>query len=152
MHLQMPSAKCQLLYFEHQVLTHWGWVTRICIGNLTIIGSDNGLSPCRRQAIIWTNAEMLLIGPLGTNFSEILIEMHTFSFKKIHLKLSSVKWQPFCLGFNVLIHCSLNNMADILHTAFPNTLFGRKWWYFDSNFTEIRCHGSNSQHINIVTC
>ena len=40
-----------------------------------IIGSDNGLSPGRRQAIIWTNAGILLIGPLGTNFSEILIEI-----------------------------------------------------------------------------
>ena len=33
-------------------LTHWGRVTHICVGNLTIIGSDNGLSPGRRQAII----------------------------------------------------------------------------------------------------
>ena len=48
-------------------------MTHICIGKLTNIGSDNGLSPGRRQAIIWTNAGMLLIGPLGTNFSEILI-------------------------------------------------------------------------------
>ena len=47
------------------VLTHWGRVTHICIDNLTIIGSDNGLSPGRRQAIIWTNAGILLIGPLG---------------------------------------------------------------------------------------
>ena len=67
-------------------LTHWGRVTHICVGNIAITGSDNGLSPGRRQDIIWTNAEMLLMGPLGTNFSEILIEMHTFSFKKMHLK------------------------------------------------------------------
>ena len=85
-------------------LTHWGWVTHICIGKLTIIGSDNGLSPGRHQAIIWTNAGILLIGPLVTNFSEILIEIHTFSFKKTHLKISSGKWQPFCLGLNVLRH------------------------------------------------
>ena len=50
-------------------LTHWGRVTHICVGNLTIIGPDNGLSPGRRQAIIWTNAGILLIGPWGTNFS-----------------------------------------------------------------------------------
>ena len=56
-------------------ITHWGRVTHICISRLTIIGSDNGLSPGRRQAIIITNAEMLLIGPLRTNFSEILIEI-----------------------------------------------------------------------------
>ena len=57
----------------------------ICVNKLTTIGSDNGLVPGRRQAIIWTNAGILLIGPLGTNFSEILIEIHTFSFKKMHL-------------------------------------------------------------------
>ena len=43
--------------------------------NLVIIGSDNGLSPVRRQAIIWTNTRILLIEPLGTNFSEILVEI-----------------------------------------------------------------------------
>ena len=70
-------------------LTHWGRVTHICVSKLTIIGSDNGLSPDRRQAIIWTNAGLLLIEPLGTNFSEILIEVLTFSFKKMRLKVSS---------------------------------------------------------------
>ena len=84
---------------------HWGRVTHICVGNLTIIGSDNGLSPGRRQAITWTNVGIWLIGPLGTNFSEMLIEIHAFSFKKIHLKMSSGKWRPFCLGLNVFIHC-----------------------------------------------
>ena len=83
-------------------LTHWGRVTHICVSKLTIIGSDNGLSPGRRQAIIWTNGGILLIRPLGTNFSEILSEIHTFSFKKMHLKTSSAKWRPFCLGLNVL--------------------------------------------------
>ena len=86
----------------NQSLTHWGRVTHICVGNLTIIGSDNGLLPGRRQAITWTNVGILLIGPLGTNFSEMLIEIHKFSFKKIHLKMSSGKWRPFCLGLNVL--------------------------------------------------
>ena len=75
-------------------LTHQGPVTHICVGNLTIIGSDNGLSPGRRQAIIWTNAAILLIGPLGTNFSEISIEMQTFSFKKMRLKVSSAAILP----------------------------------------------------------
>ena len=84
------------------MLTHWSGVTHICVGNLTIIGSDNGLSPGRSQAIIWTNAGILLIGPWGTNFSEILIEIQTFSCKKIYLKISSAKCQPFCLGLNVL--------------------------------------------------
>ena len=77
-------------------------MTHICVSELTIIGSDNGLSPGQRQAIIWTNAGILLIGPLGTNVSEILIEILTFSFKKMRLKVSSGKWRPSCLGLNVL--------------------------------------------------
>ena len=47
----------------------------IGVGKLTIIGSDNGLAPDRRQAIIWTNVGILLIGPIGTNFGEISIEI-----------------------------------------------------------------------------
>ena len=88
-------------------LTHWGRMTHICVGKLTIIGSDSGLSPGWRQAIIWTNAGILLIGPWGTNFSEILISIQTFSFKKMHLKMSA-KWCPFCLGLNVLRICQTN--------------------------------------------
>ena len=53
------------------LLTHWGRVMHICVSNLAIIGSDNGLSPGQPQAIIWTSAGILSIGPLGTNFSEI---------------------------------------------------------------------------------
>ena len=53
------------------VLTHWGRETHICVRDLTITGSDNGLSPGRRQVIIWTYAVILLIEPLGTNFNEI---------------------------------------------------------------------------------
>ena len=69
------------------LLTHWGRATPICVGNLTFIGSDNGLSPGRCQAIIWTNAWILLTGPLWTNFSKILIKIPTFSLKKMHLKV-----------------------------------------------------------------
>ena len=86
-----------------QPLTHWGRVTHICFGNLTIVGSDNGLSPGRRQPIIWTSAGILLIAPIGTNFCKILIGILTFALKKMRLKVSSTKWLPFCLGLNVLI-------------------------------------------------
>ena len=58
----------------------------ICVDNLTIIGSDNGLSAGRRQAIIWNNDGIILIRPLGTNFSEILIKIQIFSWKKVYLK------------------------------------------------------------------
>ena len=91
-------------WFEslYSKLTHWGQVTHIYISNITIIGSDNGLSPGQPQAIIWPSAGILLIGRLGTNFSEISIEIHTFSFKEMHLKMSSAKWLLFCLDINVL--------------------------------------------------
>ena len=94
-------------------------MTHICVSKLTIIGSDIGLSPDRRQAIIWTNAGLLLIGPLGTYFIEILIEILTFSFKKMHLKVSSAKRRPFCLGLNVFISSCLTDTVDILETNAP---------------------------------
>ena len=97
--LRKLTSKARTNYF---LLTHWGRLTHICVGNLTIIGSDNGLSPERRQTIIWTNAGLLLIGTLWTNFSEILIGIRILSFKKMGLKVSSAKWRPFCLGLNVL--------------------------------------------------
>ena len=88
--------------FENHTLNHWGWMTHICVNKLTIPGSDNGLSPGRHQAFIWTNIGIMWIGPLGTNFSEILIEIHEFSFKKMHLKMLSAKCRSSCLNLNVL--------------------------------------------------
>ena len=58
-------------------LTQWGRVTHICVSKLTIIGLDDGSSPVRRQTIIWTNAGILLIWTLRTNFSELLFEIIT---------------------------------------------------------------------------
>ena len=75
----------------------------LCISKLTIIVSNDGLLPGQCQAIIWNNAGIFLIGSLGTNFSEILIKIYTFSFKNMHLKVLFAKWLPYCLGLNVLI-------------------------------------------------
>ena len=106
-------------------LIHWGRVTHKCVGKLTIIGSDNGLSPDRRQAIIWTNAGLLLV---RTNFSDFLSEIRAFSFKKMHLKMSSWIWQPSCLGLNVLIWGSWKwskplhkTMTQFIHAYMPHT-------------------------------
>ena len=93
-------AKYEWRITLHIMLTHWGRVTHKCDGNLTIIGADNGLLPSRRQAIIWTNSGILSIGPLGSNFNEISIEILTFSSKKMRLKVSSAKWRPFCIDLN----------------------------------------------------
>ena len=104
-----PNRKQTLIYVPWTVkdsthgpaLTHWGRVTHTCVNKLTTIGSDNGLSPGRRQAITWSNG-ILLNWALGTNFSEILSEIDTFSFKQMRLKMSSGKWRPYCLSLNVL--------------------------------------------------
>ena len=93
-------------------LTHWGRVTHIPVDKLAIIGSDNGLLPGQHQAIIWSNVGILLIGPLGTNFSEfnfnndsnILIQENAFesAICKIMVILSwpqCVKWNCSCLSW-----------------------------------------------------
>ena len=105
------------------MINHWGRMTHVWIGNLTIIGSDNGLSPGRRQPIIWTNVGILLIGDLEANFSDILIEIHTLSFENMHLKMSSGKYCPFCLGLNVssnFIQPSLINVPFSAITTWLN--------------------------------
>ena len=92
------------------MLTHWGRVTHVCVGKQGINGSDNGLSPGRCQAIIWTNAGILLFGPLGTNFSEISIKILTFSFTKCVWKCRLRNG----VHLNMLTHFSLDE-DDIDH-------------------------------------
>ena len=115
-------------------LNHWGRVTHICVSKLTTIGSDNGLSPGRRQAIIWSNAGILLNWTLGTNVNEILSEIDTFSFKQMRLKMSSGKWLPYCLGLNVLTHRGRDKMAAIFQTKFSNAFSGMKMYDFRFTF------------------
>ena len=101
------------------VLSHWGRVTHKCVSKLTIIDSDNGLSPGRRQVIIWTNAGILLIATLGTNFSEISSEIRTFSFKKMHLKMSYAKLWPFYWCLHVLTKAAKNVTTSNWQTVSP---------------------------------
>ena len=115
---------CSVLF--HQ-LTDWGWVTHICVSKLTIISSDNGLSPTWRQAIIWTNAGILLIGPLGANLSEILIAIYTFRFKKMHFKMSSGKWRPLCFDLSVL-NVPHNMFFTVLFTYLSDMLWYCSFW------------------------
>ena len=69
-HKNLSIVSTEIIVF-HSVLwvlsSRWGRVTHICVSDLPDIGSDNGLSPGRRQAIIWTTAGLLLIWTLGTN-------------------------------------------------------------------------------------
>ena len=98
-------------------LTHRGRVMHICVSILTIIGSDNGLAPARRQAIVWTYAGILLIRTLGTNFSKILSKIHAFSFKKMHLKILSANWCPF-FSASMCLHSWRRSHFDI--EPYPN--------------------------------
>ena len=129
-----------MILFLPPVLTHWGWVMHICVRKLTIIGSYNGLSPGRRQAIIWTDGGILLISPLGTNFSEILSEINIFSFKKMHLKTPSAKWRPFCLGLNVLTHWGwvMHICISKLTIIIPSTLQSCWVYWFHSVCLSVR--------------
>ena len=136
--LKMLSGKWWPFCLSLNVLTHWGRVTHICVSKITIIGSDYGLSPGRRQAIIWTNAGILLISNLGTNFNEILSKIHTFSFKEMHLKMLSAQWRLFRLGLNELTnkqaHLLMYNMStDWMHDTPPlywigyNNIYATIW-------------------------
>ena len=121
--------------------------------NYGTIGSDNGLSPGRRHAIIWTNVGILLIGPLRTNFSEILIEIQTFSLKIMHLKMSSSKWRPFCpwedeLTLQVLCHSGIPEPQFQwvhLHMPWYITVLNYKWAY--SGLDTNGCPLGNSKYI-----
>ena len=108
-----------IIWLTAHTANNTGWFThrgRIYVSvKKAIIGSDNGLSPGRRQTIIWTNDGILLIGTFETNFSKIVIEIHTFPLKKMNLKMSSGKWRPFCPGLNVLI-----KVPWVMWTRLPN--------------------------------
>ena len=114
----------------------------ICISKLTIIGSDNGLSPGWCQAIIWTNAGILLIGigPLGTNFSETLIKIHTFAFKEMQLKISSGRWRAFCFELSVLTNRGQDNgchfAGNIFKFIFTYEFFFVFWLKFHWNLLQ----------------
>ena len=94
----------------HQLL-YWDRVTQICVSDLIIIGSDNGLPAGPRQAIIWPNAGIILTAQLEIYFNELLIEIQTFLSMIMNLKMSSGKWRLFRLGLNVL---SVNPTSEVL--------------------------------------
>ena len=95
------GASVATVVITHPCISSCLWVNSlrpsdayICVSNLTIIGSVNGLLPGKHQAIIWTIAGILLTGPLGSNFSIFIQE--------IYLKMLTAKWQPFCVGLIML--------------------------------------------------
>ena len=135
-------------------LTHWGRVTHTCVSKITTIGSDNDSSPGRRQAIIWTNARILLIERLGTNFSEILIEIYMFSLKKTHWKRENVAIlsRPQCVTSMCFLSSRDTDIRDTDTDILPR---GTQWsvystmpiagfsWPRDAQTWGISSHGSD---------
>ena len=122
--MKISYDKIDIIFRNCWLLTHWGRVTHICVSKLTITSPDNDLSPGRRQAIIWTNAGILFIRTLGTNFSESFININTFWLKKVHFKMSSGRWQPSYIGLNVLNWCPSEYIRFELHCCFRRP---RRW-------------------------
>ena len=113
-----PLPDPMLTNFHHAImpygLTHWGRVTHICVGNLTIIGSDNGLAPGRRQAIIGTNAGIVLTGPLRTKLQG------NFNQNSYNFIQENVPENAVCKMAAIL---SRSQCVDELNHNWPNTNF-----------------------------
>ena len=134
---------------RHEYVNSLRPVTHIYVGNLIIIGSDNGLAPGRRQTIIWTNDWISLIGPLGTNFIEILIEIPTFILKKMRLKVLSAKWRPLCHGLNIAYEAS-NPSCKLPSKSSPNSSIMHITSAVPINFTcWLTAHSINWQTVRI---
>ena len=107
--VDLPSIQFSVNVYQLQsqgVLTHWGRVMHICVGNLTTIGSDNGLSPGRHQAIIWTNAGILLAGlvekKLQWNFNQNPF-IHENVFESVVCEMVAILSRPECVNWKALV-------------------------------------------------
>ena len=131
------------LNFHWIGLTHWGRVIRIYVGNLTNIGSDNGLSPGRRQAIIWSrdssNAGILLMGLIGTNFSEV----------------SSAKYQPLKFHWILFQMVQLTIFQHWFGAIQATSHYLNQWWlvyrriYASHGLSELILCGNITFIVNI---
>ena len=99
-------------------LTHWGRVTHKCVSKLTIIGSDNGLSPGQRQAIIWTSGGMLFIRTLGKSLTKFI---HFHSRKSIWI----------CDLRNGVYFVPASMIKTIINHIFVISLFQMPHWFQD---------------------
>ena len=107
----------------------------ICVGELVSLDSDCGLSPVRHQAITWTNAELLSIGPLGTNFGEIEIELRNFPWMKMHLNMSSAKRRSNGLCSRWVLCEPLHMLQCAKHSIAMSIV---EWWCkFEGIFTSL---------------
>ena len=136
------SAEVAILYNELENhtfsgtndLSHWGLAMPYAIlWSLVIIGSGSGLLPVQHQATNSANADLLSIRRLEPYFSEMSFENRAFSFKEMHLKMLSAKWQPFCSCFNVLrcLLCSQGDRSLKMLRVFSRPCWSNKLYIYD---------------------
>ena len=138
LHTRKSIWKCRLHNRGHfasasMYSTHLPLVSHICVSGWVIIGKGNGLSPFRRQAITWTNAGLLLIALMGTNLSEIWIGILSFSFKKMHSKMSSAKMATILSrerGVKPAVSWHTNYMISGGHIMWEHIKTRVKWYFY----------------------
>ena len=126
--LEKLRTRYQFRFTDSCDLTHLGQVTHICVSKQTNNGSDNGLSPGPRQVIIWPHAGILLIRTLGANFSEILGDIHSFSFSKMHLNMLNM--------LHSFTGCHVSSCWIII---VPRDMFNRKMPFYEVHKSIWNC-------------
>ena len=86
-----------------------------CVSKLTIIGSDNGLSPRRHQAIIWINAGILKLDPweqISVKFQSQLKHFHLENaLENVVCEMASILSRPQCVNTCIHVYVDGNKMV-----------------------------------------
>ena len=147
MPLWMLCFLCEFEYFElssKYCHSKWVWPKVHCNlnsfpHNAAYMRRWTGWALVQRQAITQTNPDFsLIIGHLGRNLSETRIKIWRFSFKKMHLKISSAKWRPFCPGED-----ELKEQPLAQHISLGGALFSANCWLMGW-FLSTNSHAINS--------
>ena len=107
------------------ILTHWSRVTHICVSKLTNIGSDNGLPPSRRQAIISTKCWYIVNWSLGNKFQWNLnqnqyIFIQENAFESVVCEMAAILSQPQCVKLSIMC-CHIPHMLSWLVLFWKST-------------------------------
>ena len=113
-----------------QCVKHLCWIL-FCLSlifkwRFVTVHSCNGLMPIQHQAMTWTNTDLFLNGPLTysewTLSNQLKRKCYSNIFSEENLKIFSAKYQPFCLGFDVLTTISVSSNPAHLCMQWADTL------------------------------
>ena len=106
---------------------------------------------CQTPNHYQTKADLLSMGPLGTNFSDILMKTQQFSNKKI-FQISPAKCWPFCRILSVL-KLSYIHLLSFGNYTFPDPAITilLKYFSYPPEHTDIECKGSHLLG-SIISC